>query len=437
MGEDHIFEQRWDFRSKDSDLDSSSNNSRTNTRAVPKNNKKKQKVLVPGYVSEENEEPSQQHPSSKERNLNQPPKSKGKAKRSKKTAAFNYDSSAALYSLQTFMGSLVHEIKVAKQGLFVWMGEEMGKLVADNSPPQPKPKPKPTRRRKSSGHGHGHGQEEKQQQSKRRGEPGGGTRTQNQSARTRTRTDKKSVPVDGNSNSDQVAEKQASHMEAVGSLASSTSAALTTTAIPSTTSITSATLCFAQQERVSIPSGMSICKPKFSIDPSDHKASCSNYLSTVPTNAIFPRQNNPSSYTNTNIKPVADFPANFKPPLAAAAASVNKRVLGGEAVSKSSVMDLSTNVTTYFGGLHQADKFLAKKGPSSTGGSNGSGFPAQLYQGLNGGFGILNSNHLRLDLDHLTQTNGISNPNVSMNNGRGCMRFSGGGHDFTGHQNRQ
>ncbi|GAB2224628.1 hypothetical protein Droror1_Dr00005391 [Drosera rotundifolia] len=395
---------RWDFRSNDSDLDSSSNDSRMNPIAVPKHKKQK---LVPCNDSQDNEE-SSQRPSKEAKTRNRPPKLEAKAKKSN-TGFNDYDSAAAFCSLQTHIGCLVEEIKVAQQSLFSWMGEEMGKLTAEEAPP------KSTRRRKSGL------QERKQQQ---RSETG-----QKLHVKVRNQNSGRGKKKINDANTGVVAQEQASPAEALGSLASTSTATTTSVATncpsaekgvakssdmafgffastssalaatPLTTTSVTATRALHEKDRVDVQSHM----PMFTSNQS-HMASSSNYQSS-PT--ITPS-------TTANIKPLAEDPQKTK---------------SMRAPVSTTRIDLSTH-QAYYGGLLQAERFLAQKGTGNASGfeqlkciptgRNESGVPAQFFRGLSGGFGILNSN--QLGFDHLTQSNGVSNVRM---NGAGMTFFGG------------
>ncbi|GAB4834423.1 hypothetical protein Ancab_032679 [Ancistrocladus abbreviatus] len=422
MSQDQIFEHRWDFRRNDGDMDSSHNDSGSSSGSDPK---LKKHNLVDSFISAENEEstrhPRKENETSFERANkwdNQPQgnhtlvgdgmhgraSSKAKVKRNKRSA-YDYDFAAGLNSLQAYMGTLLEELKVAREDMFKWMGEEMDRLVANGAPP-----PKPTRRRKVPR------QERKGSPNEKRSRLG--VRTQNRKTGSSEKSGRGKKAGNAN-NSDKGAEEQAvGGGEAVGSLAS-TATALTATG---TVKLSVTTPVASDKKERAKPSGLSIKKPRFSSDQLD-KASTSNYL-TLPT--ILPPSeaentapNHPSSCTN----------------IQASSPPVSK--MNGNKTVPTSTMDLST-CQGYFPRVQQEGRILPQTGlnmgcfdqnrnPLM---STGSGFPVPLYHGLSGGFGIANSSRLG-GFEYLTQSSSMP-PSMRMNGG--SMRFSGGSHELARQQ---
>ncbi|GMH21973.1 hypothetical protein Nepgr_023816 [Nepenthes gracilis] len=227
MSQDQRFEQRWQFRRKANDLDSSSTVSAPDSGSEMELKKNK---VVGGFISAENEESSDHLTKEKQNTFkkdhkenNQPPEKhtldisemhrralgKDKLQRSK-SAAYNYDSTASINSLKTYTGILLEELKVAKEDLLKWMDEEMGKSLVKSV----------------------------------KGKKSGKT-----------------------NNSNEVSEKQTVDGEVV---------AYTSTALKETTVI--AHLALAEKERIG-PLGLSTKKPNSATDQSG-KASASSYLTS-------------------------------------------------------------------------------------------------------------------------------------------------------------
>ncbi|GAB4857387.1 hypothetical protein Ancab_015296 [Ancistrocladus abbreviatus] len=422
MTQDQIFEPRWDFRRQDNNMDSSSNDSGFNSRSESKLKKHK---VVDGFISAENEastgHPSKENETGFERaneEENQAPEehilgdngvhghASSKAKVNRKTrSSYEYDSAAGLHSLQTYMGSLLEELKVAKEDMFKWMGKEMGKLATNEDPP-----PKPTRRRKVPG------QERKLQPTEKRRRTVVRIRNPKNGSSEKSAKEKKKENAE---KSDKVAGEQAvGGGEAGGSLASSTTAL--TANMPAKISVTTP-VASVEKERVR-PPGFSIKKPRFSPGQSDN-VSASNYL-TLPS-ILPPGQaekttlNYPSSFSNIQI-----------PSPAASNVDRNKTI-------PSSMIDLSP-CPGYFPGVQQEGRVLTQSGLGNMGYfdqnrnpliSTGSGFPFSLHRGLTGAFGVSNSNRLA-GFEYISQSN--TTPSMRMN-GRG-MRFSGGSRGFSRQQ---
>ena len=157
MSEDLKFQQRWEFRRRDSDVDSSSDNSKLNSSGDPVLKKHK---LVSSLISPENDETSdtprslpegKSDPSSgdqfnigkankmhigssKKNNLDSKKLKRDSFKKvNKKKSKSNAYDPATLDDFKFFMESLLEDLKVARENLFVQMREEMDKLMPDGT----------------------------------------------------------------------------------------------------------------------------------------------------------------------------------------------------------------------------------------------------------------------------------------------------------------
>ena len=157
MSEDLKFQQRWEFRRRDSDVDSSSDNSKSSSSGEPVLKKHK---LVSSLISPENDETSgtprsqpegksdrssgdqfkigkankMQIGSSKRNNLDSKETKRDSFKKvNKKKSKSNACDPATLDDFKIFMESLLEDLKVARENLFVWMREEMHKLMPDGT----------------------------------------------------------------------------------------------------------------------------------------------------------------------------------------------------------------------------------------------------------------------------------------------------------------
>ncbi|KAL5814188.1 hypothetical protein ACOSQ3_024979 [Xanthoceras sorbifolium] len=158
MADELKFQQRWEFRRKEDELDSSSDDLKSSSNGQPV---LKKHNLVAGLISLDNDETS--NTSKLEQNCNYNPDMEAqaefgqtKAKRTKrsrknsqaksetkrdshkevdrkKSRTGAYDT-AAMDDVRNFTDSLIEDLKVTRENLFVWMREEMSKLVADTAP---------------------------------------------------------------------------------------------------------------------------------------------------------------------------------------------------------------------------------------------------------------------------------------------------------------
>ncbi|GLT67858.1 hypothetical protein SLA2020_401360 [Shorea laevis] len=160
MGEELQFQQRWEFRRTDNDFDSSSNESKPSSEPVLKKHK-----LVSSLIPLDDEETSETSRLQRQDNENPGmgveiksviPKRRQTRKRSGNLRAGGMKSDSheevdrtkpgksaydftALEDVKSFMGSLIEDLKVARENLSKWMREEMQKLAEDDdSAPQPK-----------------------------------------------------------------------------------------------------------------------------------------------------------------------------------------------------------------------------------------------------------------------------------------------------------
>ncbi|KAK9265358.1 hypothetical protein L1049_003508 [Liquidambar formosana] len=157
MAQELKFQQRWDFRRRDSDLDSSSDDSKSSSSDEPAFKKHK---LVSSLDSPENDETSDTprfQQNGKDDAGTGGHSNSGKAKKKKigsskkdslvknamerepfrkvsrkksKTRAYE---PASLNDTKIFMESLLEELKVTRENLFIQMREEMQKLIADDT----------------------------------------------------------------------------------------------------------------------------------------------------------------------------------------------------------------------------------------------------------------------------------------------------------------
>lgn len=153
MSKDLKFQQRWEFRRRDSDLDSSSDNSKSCSSVEPvlKKHKLVSSLLSPENVDTSGTPRSQQggdsdpssgdqfkigkankkcFGSSKKDNLDSKVTKKDSLKKvDKKKSKSNAYDPALLDDFKIFVESLLEDLKVSRENLFVWMREEMHKLM--------------------------------------------------------------------------------------------------------------------------------------------------------------------------------------------------------------------------------------------------------------------------------------------------------------------
>jgi len=156
MAEQLKLHQRWEFRRKDNDSDSSSNDSKPSGEPALKTYK-----LISSFISVDNEETSEasklhqngncdpgisdQMKSGKAENGRRRRKSKRddsapneikkgprKGVRRKKSKTIT-DEQAVFYDLKKYMNFLLEDLKVSRENLLKWMREEMQKLVAEET----------------------------------------------------------------------------------------------------------------------------------------------------------------------------------------------------------------------------------------------------------------------------------------------------------------
>ncbi|XP_037495624.1 uncharacterized protein LOC105645797 isoform X2 [Jatropha curcas] len=152
MGDELKFQQRWEYRRRHSDFDSSSNDSKYSLGGEPAC-KKHKLALVPidnGETSEvsrfgkkgkndpgvsgKNEHGTARkgkRGQNKKENLSTKRGSRSRKEISRKGKTNNASENAALNDLKSYMHSLLEELKVTRKNLLSWMREEMQKLVAE------------------------------------------------------------------------------------------------------------------------------------------------------------------------------------------------------------------------------------------------------------------------------------------------------------------
>ncbi|KAI3468724.1 hypothetical protein Pfo_025387 [Paulownia fortunei] len=160
MNHDEKFQQRWEFRRKEVDGDTSSDDSRSNSPCEPADKKHK---LVTDLVLLENDEANdtpgcQRHDkldtynsvlsptveaaekkikSSKKKNVVQKKSGGCSVKENKRNKNLNTKEMVMLKDLKIFADSLIHELTDARENMFAHMREEMRKLVASRSKKEP------------------------------------------------------------------------------------------------------------------------------------------------------------------------------------------------------------------------------------------------------------------------------------------------------------
>ncbi|XVF13111.1 hypothetical protein REPUB_Repub08aG0179900 [Reevesia pubescens] len=154
------FQKRWEFRrNKDTDLDSSCDDSKSSHGPLLKRHK-----LVSGLISVDNDDETSETSSLKQKdNENTGAGDQSNIAKAKKRKTRNKSSNlqndkmksdspeevdlqkgetsakdpAPLDDLKNFMDSLLKDLKVTRENLLKWMLEEMQKLVADDATPEP------------------------------------------------------------------------------------------------------------------------------------------------------------------------------------------------------------------------------------------------------------------------------------------------------------
>lgn len=160
MGDELKFQQRWEFRRKENDFESSSEDSRSSSIGEPvlKRHKLVSDLSSLDYEQTHNTSGLQQNCNSnpgvgdeiefakaKEKKIKSGKKNNfadSEVKRDcreevsrKKGTTIVYDP-AAIDDVKNFSGSLLEDLKSTRENLFTWMREEMNKLVADDTAPR-------------------------------------------------------------------------------------------------------------------------------------------------------------------------------------------------------------------------------------------------------------------------------------------------------------
>lgn len=383
--QDQEFQQRWGFRRNESDLDSSSNDhSGPSSTSEPK--PKKHKLVSHKSFEENNQETTKnlQEPNPSCKNL----QSKGEVRQQKpKRISSDYETfDAGLNDLRDYTESLIEGIKVARDGLLIWMSKEMEKSIQTDMVSS-----------KPSGKGRARGSKSATNSPAKR---------KRKSATTRKRNSRSSETVKGKATSDPATQ------QVVGTPKEPE-------VIPTTTNPVAST-----QKQKRKRSGLCEKKQKEVTDQKTHKATAvapaPNYL-TLPTVLPRPQVENRRENLTTDGKG-RDF---------------------GERNTLNSAINLCSQAQlTNFPRLQEKDGVFAQNGLRNmsyyeqnigpkTGNGNGNGnqsgnvFPFPLHQGLNGGIGIP-TNTSQLGLQFLTQENRI--PGLRMNGGP--TRLPHGNHTF-------
>ncbi|XP_059641826.1 uncharacterized protein LOC132283817 [Cornus florida] len=159
MNQDHKFQQRWEFRRRDDEFDSSSDDAKSNSSGEPayKRHKLVSNFILPEFDENGDEPGSQQNDqfepntqghfefgkankmqigSSKKRNSTKK-KSSSKDKTKRKNKRIAHKTTVSLDDFNIFMKSILEELKVARENMFTCMREEMKKLGTIETAPRP------------------------------------------------------------------------------------------------------------------------------------------------------------------------------------------------------------------------------------------------------------------------------------------------------------
>ncbi|KAK4422597.1 hypothetical protein Salat_1842200 [Sesamum alatum] len=154
MNHDEKFQQRWEFRRKGDEEDSSTDDSRTSGERVDKKHSVVNDLVLPQndeisdapvQLQHDNRDTNNAAPkkvgSSKKKNAQRKKPKKlavvKKNQKNKKSLSLNAAETAMLDDLKAFSASLIHELEVARQGMSQQMWQEMRKLVPSRPTPEP------------------------------------------------------------------------------------------------------------------------------------------------------------------------------------------------------------------------------------------------------------------------------------------------------------
>ncbi|GFS37130.1 hypothetical protein Acr_00g0050040 [Actinidia rufa] len=396
MSQDQKFQQRWQFRSGDDDLDSSSNDTKSSSRGEPilKKHKLVSNLILPKNVETSNTPLSQQENQlgpymgipfelGKSNKMHIGPTSekhiKNKIKRhsmkrtNRKKDKRSVHEPISLDSFNMFMKSMIEELKVARENMFTWMREEMKKLVAVELG---------SRTRRKEGKKICRGKYQNNNES--------GVKTKNCNGGSLERSLKSDKPTDSH-NCYEVLGKQVNRDQTVGTITSK------------------------EKEKVEKLSS-SVRKPIYPSNLSE-KIVSSPYL-TLPTVLSRPQAESHR----------LDSSCNYIQPRA----TENKT---GLTLERAKLLIDSSNRRGYFSGMKKAEQFGSF---SQMGSQNlsyfdhrntqtstvGSGFPVPLHHGLRNGFNIPSQ-----ALESSSRENNI----LGLRMNGGAIRFSGGSHALSEH----
>ncbi|GMQ05473.1 hypothetical protein CsSME_00050487 [Camellia sinensis var. sinensis] len=406
MSQDQKFQQRWEFRRRDDDLDSSSHDSKSSSGGervlknhtvvsnltLPENDEtgdaplpKQESQLDPdmGIIPFEftNAEKIHSGPSNRNRGVkNKMKKASMKKSNRKKKNNRSAREPILLDDFKIFMKSIIEELKVARENMFTRMRDEMKKLVDVELASRPTKKGGGNHRQKTGQIQHQNNVEL-------------GMKTQNCNGGSLERSVKSDRTTDSN-NCHEVFEEKVNHDKTIGTIASN------------------------EKEKVEMLR-LSVRKPISTCNLSDQVVS--SVCLTLPTVL-----SEPPRAENHKL----DSSCNYTQP----EATGNKTSMNLE---KAKLMVDAGTSRGYYLGIQQAEQFRSF---SQAGSQNmcyrysdqnntetstmGSGFPVPLHQGLGAGFNIPSQ-----PLENLSHDNHILGPRM---NG-GAIRFSGGSHALPEH----
>ncbi|GFZ01370.1 hypothetical protein Acr_14g0010050 [Actinidia rufa] len=375
MSQDQKFQQRWQFRRGDDDLDSSSNGTKSSSRGEPVLKKHK---LVSNLILPENDETSNTPLSQPENQLVKNVFVKKKIKRgsmkrsNRKTDKRSVHEPISLNGFKVFMKSMIEELKVARENMFTRMREEMKKLVTVELGSR-------TRRK----------EEKKIGRAKYQNNDESGVKTKNCNGGSLEKSAKSDRTTDSN-NCYEVLGKQVNRDQTVGPITSK------------------------EKEKVEKLSS-SVKKPIYASNLSEQIVS--SPYSTLPTVLSRPQAENHR----------LDASCNYIQP----GATENKTAL---TLERAKLLIESSNRRGYFSGIQKTEQFGSF---SQMGSQNlsyfdhrnktstvGSGFPVPLHHGLGNGFNIPSQT-----LDSSSRENNI----LGLRMNGGAIRFSGGSHALSEH----
>uniref|UniRef100_A0A5B6Z3A4 Uncharacterized protein n=1 Tax=Davidia involucrata TaxID=16924 RepID=A0A5B6Z3A4_DAVIN len=402
MSHDQKFQQRWEFRRRDDNFDSSSDDSKSSFSGEPVFKKHK---LVSNLILPKNDETSESPGSQQEDQFEPNPgghfefgkankmhiglsKKNNTIKKKKKKGSFKDTNKkknkcithepVSLDKFKIFMVSILEELKVARENMFTSMREEMKELLAVDTASRP------TRKEGSCVQKFSLLQHQNSIETCKK--------IHNSNGRSLEKSVKSNRTVDSN-NCCEVLEERANHEQAIG-------------AITSNEKIKGEKLRF------------SVKKPQYPSNTPDQVVS-SAYLA-LPTVLSKPRVENhrPDSSSCNYIQP--------------GPAGNNSEV---SSIRENLMIDASAQ-RGYFSCIQQEDQFesFAQMGSKNMGcfdqhvtqtSSMGTGFPVPLHRGLDNGFNIPR----QIVLENSSQDNNV----LGLRLNGGAIRFSGGSYALSEH----